>query len=79
MSTPSQGGIKFFNHTQSTAMATWTVAHNFGQEVSVEITAYDGGVLKRAFPVSIIVTDSNTLTVHWSSARSGFARVATTQ
>jgi len=78
MTTLSQGGIRFYQHSQTSAASTWTVTHDFGQDVSVEITAYDGGVLKRAFPVSIVVTNSNTLTIHWSSARTGFARVATT-
>lgn len=73
------GGIKFIQHSQSTPSTVWTIVHNFGALPVVEILAYDGTVLKKAYPATLEHVDENTVQITWSQARAGFAMIASEQ
>jgi len=78
MLTPTTGGVKFFQHTQSVAASTWNIFHGFGAKPMVDINVLDGGVVKKAFPLSVVHIDENNVQVTWSSARAGTASLAST-
>lgn len=64
------------NHTQSSGSATWTITHNFGvSSVDVDVFIDFGGNLEKVLPLSVEHTDNNTVTVTFSSAQTGVARV----
>lgn len=73
MSTLSTGGVKFLEHSQTVASATWVITHNFGARPVTETIVYVSGVLQKAFPLWIDHTDENTVTISWSEPRTGFA------
>ena len=68
---PTQSGIKTWTHVQTSLSTTWMIYHNMGSEPMVEVLAYDGGVLKKAFPKAIIHLDANNTQIEWTSPRSG--------
>ena len=75
----SQGGIKFFQYTQSSPSSVWSIFHGMGTYPLVEINVYDdNGILQKAFPLSVVHNDLNNVTVTWSSNRAGFASLAST-
>jgi hypothetical protein len=78
MPSPSMGGVRFFQFTQSAPATTWTIYHAFGSKPLVELNVDDSGTVKKAYPLSIEHTDDNTVTVTWSTARTGRASLATT-
>ena len=64
-------------HTQSSASLTWTIVHNLGT-VSPVIDAWtdDGfGNTVKILPSSVVATDANTVTLTFSTVRSGQAMV----
>lgn len=77
MSTLSRGGIRVYSHTQSSAQTTWTVSHNLNADIVIsEVISFDGANQVKAFPATYNKTDNNTLTITWSSARTGSITVA---
>ena len=79
MLTPTQGGVQFYQHTQSTASSTWTINHNFGTIPLVDVNVWDGGILKKAFPQSVTHVNENSISITWSVPRTGYASVAAKQ
>ena len=79
MLTPSQGGVKFWQYEQTTPSATWNIYHAFGQKPLIDVNVWDGGVLKKAFPLSVAHVDDNNVTITWTSPRTGFVNFASTQ
>ena len=64
-----------YKHSQTVAATTWTVSHNFDyQYVNVDI--YDGND-QMVIPTTLTATDSNTITLTFSSPVSGNAIVST--
>jgi hypothetical protein len=78
MLTPTTGGVKFFQHTQSTPAVTWNVFHGFGSKPMVDVNVLDGGVVKKAFPLSIVHVDNDNVQITWSAARTGIVSLAST-
>ena len=64
-----------FTHTQAVASTSWVITHNFGRPPVVEVFVNHGGQVKKMMPLNIIHTNSNTLTVTFSVARTGGARL----
>ena len=62
-------------HAQTVAATTWTVSHNFNYQY-VNVDVYDGND-QIVIPTSITATDSDTITLTFSSAVSGNAIVST--
>jgi hypothetical protein len=58
-------------HTQTSAASTWTVSHNLGVQYP-NVTVYDNNN-NVIIPQTIVATDSNTLTLTFGSAVSGYA------
>lgn len=69
-----------YRHTQSVASTTWTIVHNLGGNGGQGVPAVDvlvpiNGVDTKIMPDQITKTDSNTVTVTFSTARTGTAIV----
>lgn len=66
-----------YNHVQAAANTTWTISHNLGAAmVALDCIVLEGGSLEKILPLTVLETDTNTITVTFSTAREGFARVA---
>lgn len=69
-------GLSLYVHTQAVASDTWTISHPLNSSsLAIDILInYQGGV-QTAIPKDIIFEDNSTITVKWTSARSGSARI----
>lgn len=76
--TPSQGGVRFWQYTQSTPSSTWAIYHAFGEKPLVDVIVLDGGIPKKAFPLSVVHVDDNNVEITWTSPRTGFVSFAST-
>ena len=64
-----------YKHSQAVAATTWTVSHNFDYQY-VNVDVYDGND-QMVIPTTLTATDSNTITLTFSSPVSGNAIVST--
>lgn len=65
-----------YNHTQSSPNSTWTVTHNLNTDaVAVDVFIDYLGNLEKILPLDIVVTDSNTLTITFTTSQTGKARI----
>jgi len=65
-----------YNFTQAVAATTWTITHNMNAAgVAIDVIIDNLGTLEKAFPSSTVETDSNTVTISFPTAQSGFARL----
>lgn len=68
-----------YNFTQSVASTTWTVNHNNGDTAIITDALVDDGpnapLMEKILPASVESTNANTLTVTFSTARTGAVRV----
>jgi hypothetical protein len=71
-------GVNFFQYVQSNDATVWNIYHGMGNHPMVETNVYVNGVLEKAFPISIVHLDSNTVRITWSQGRRGFASLACT-
>lgn len=65
-----------YTHTQSTPATTWNVLHSLNVEfpvVHVMINTEAG--LQRVIPLHVTPVDANNLTITFSQAQSGFAKL----
>jgi hypothetical protein len=78
MPTPtlSAGGIQFMVHQQTTPASTWTITHNFGKKPVVEVRAFDGPTMLKAYPLMVDHTNDDTVTITWSQAYAGEVTLA---
>ena len=70
--------LSSYDHDQSSANATWNINHNLGTKDLAVDTIIDVGspaVRTKAIPLTITTTDNNNLTITWSVAQSGKARI----
>lgn len=68
--------MQTYDHNQTASSATWTISHNLNTDaVAVDVFINFGGNLEKVIPASVEATDNNTVTVTFSSARSGRAHV----
>lgn len=72
----STAGIRIHEHTQAASATTWTINHNLGHPPVVDVAVNYNGALTKAIPLSVVHTSANQLTVTFSSAKSGIARLA---
>lgn len=78
MFTPSRGGVRFFQHTQSVASNVWTIFHGFGTTPLVDTNVFEEGTSKKAYPLSVTHTDENNVVIVWSVPRVGHVSLAST-
>jgi len=65
-----------YDHTQTLAAATWVIVHNLDEDiVSTDVFIDYNGGKEKVLPKRIFRTDFNTLTIEFSEAQSGVARV----
>lgn len=68
--------LRGYTHTQSIPSTSWVISHNLGlDQPIVDVFVDDNGTITRILPASVVVTDSNTITLTFTSARSGTAEV----
>jgi len=68
-----------FDHTQGSALATWTITHNLDSDavvVDVYVNDSPGPDYTKILPLNVIATDDNTVTVTFTGTHTGVARVA---
>lgn len=64
------------NFQQQTAATTWTIVHGIGTTAPiVDVYVLQGGSYSKFVPKHIIATDSNTVTITFSTAYAGYATV----
>jgi hypothetical protein len=68
-----------YTHTQSSASTTWVVEHNNGDTAIVSDAMVDDGpnapAMEKILPASVVSTNDNTMTITFSTARTGVVRV----
>ena len=68
-----------YDHVQGSANTTWTITHNMGTDaVAVDVFVDDGPSApdyEKILPLTVVATDTNTITVTFSVAHTGIARV----
>jgi hypothetical protein len=68
-----------YTFTQSSPATTWVIAHNFDELPNCDVMSLVDGTIQKITPASMVHTDSNTLTLTFSIATSGEARVVGTR
>jgi hypothetical protein len=69
-----ESGGQAYRHTQSSASTSWSVSHNLDYQYPA-ITVYDGND-DAIIPEKVKATNSNTLTLTFTAAESGYAHVS---
>lgn len=65
-----------FDFTQGAASTTWTITHNLNVAETVNDVFVDvAGTLTKVLPLTVTHTNDNVLTITFSSAQDGVARV----
>lgn len=67
--------IKTIDFPQTTPSDTWIIEHNFGLKPVVDVLCDVNGSLQKLYPLSVVHTDDNTLTVTFTTPFSGVARL----
>lgn len=69
--------MQIFTYYQASPATTWTVVHNLDAPVVVSDANIIGpsSTVEKILPQEVVITDSNTLTVTFSSAESGYLRI----
>ena len=68
--------MQAFNHTQSSSSATWVVDHNLNVASTVsDVLINIDGALKKVLPLAVVHNTANQLTITFSSAQTGSARI----
>lgn len=64
-----------YTHDQESATDVWTINHNLGRQVIVDVFVDFQGNREKILPKSIVVVSDNTLRVTFSRPFTGSARV----
>lgn len=65
-----------YNHNQTSSSASWVITHNLNSDsVVVDAIVNEGGNLEKILPQDINVDSVNQITITFSAARSGRARI----
>ena len=65
-----------YNHTQVTPTVTWSVYHQLNKpSVICDVFVNTTNGLVKILPNNVVHTDNNTLTIYFTTAYSGAARV----
>lgn len=69
--------MQIFTYYQASPITTWTVTHNLNAPVVVSDVNVIGpsSLVEKLLPQEVVITDSNTLTITFSSAESGYVRI----
>jgi len=67
-----------YRHDQASASDTWVIAHNLGHNGGQGIPVVDtyvnsGGDLQKILPLSVDMTDENTVTITFTEPYDGYA------
>lgn len=73
---PTFPGVQRYTHTQNTAASTWTVTHNLNTlQPLIDTFIVVDGAWQTVLPDYILYPDANTVTIHWTTAYAGSARL----
>jgi len=68
--------LKTYNFSQTVSSTTWTIPHAFNvTTVAVDTFIDNAGDLEKILPLSVEHTDNDTLTINFTVAQTGIARV----
>jgi len=68
--------MQTYDHNQSASSASWVISHSLNTDaVAVDVFIDSGGNLVKIIPQDVVATDINTITVTFSSAQTGKARI----
>ena len=68
--------MQTYDHNQPSGSSSWVVNHNFNTDaVAIDVFIDNGGDLEKILPADIVASSSNTITITFSSAQTGWARV----
>lgn len=74
VNTSAAGSVVSYNHVQSSASSTWSIAHNLGTlNLTYNFSVYISTVLTPIFPATIVFTDTNNIVVTFSQTYTGVA------
>lgn len=69
--------FRFYSFSQDTPASTWTINHNLNSaNITIDTMVNFGGNLEKVIPYDVVATNTNTLTVTFTSAQTGKATVA---
>lgn len=68
-------GIKQFKHEQTVPSLAWVIDHDLGHHPVVDVVIDYEGARQKVLPLSIVHNTANRLTVHFTAARTGAARL----
>ena len=65
-----------YNHNQTSSSASWVINHNLNSDsVVVDVMVNDGGDLEKVLPANVQINTVNQITVTFSQAWTGRARI----
>lgn len=65
-----------YNFTQASPSTTWTINHDLNNDMpNIDCQIDVGGTLEKVIPLNTVAEDANTITVTFTSAFAGYARV----
>ena len=67
--------LQSYNHVQTTPALVWTVTHYLHNFPIVDVMVDYEGSLQKIIPKAIKVLDENTCEIHFSTPRTGQARL----
>lgn len=68
--------MQTYDHHQTSGSTSWVVNHSFGTDaIALDVFIDNGGDLEKILPLDIVASSSNTVTVTFSSAQTGWVRV----
>lgn len=62
-------------HVQASPAISWTILHNLNTKPVVDVMVTHNGRLEKILPLSVVILDSNSIQVNFSSLKTGKARL----
>lgn len=66
--------MRSYKHVQTSPASTWVVQHNFNANPVSDVFIDNNGMLEKILPESVIVINSNTLQINFSTTKTGEVR-----
>lgn len=68
--------MQTYDHNQASGSSSWVINHDFDTDsVAIDVFVDNGGDLEKILPADVVASSDNTLTITFSSAQTGWARV----
>ena len=68
--------MAYYDHTQGAASTSWVITHGLNASgIIVDVMIDNAGTIEKADPLSVTENSSNQVTIAFSVAQAGFARI----